>query len=170
MFGFSQSENSEMQSSLLTLCEAAISILKSGNNLEKGLGTIVEMVLSEGWHVEFHEEQSGNTASFSRKNGKRIDVYWADEKGKMKSIRHIIASIMHEYLLGELSDEASKSSDPIKYMHDHFRKFATLDVKVAESIDSDRSASETGFMLSHHRKTNLLFDMDNAKAKKLLAK
>lgn len=165
-----QGGNVEGHPSTLTVPEAAISILQKGKELEKGLGTIVKMLINEGWHVELHEEQGSGTASFSRKNGKLIDVYWHDESGKMKSVRHIIASIVHEYLYGELADEASRSGDPKKYIYDHFREFANLDVEVVGSIDEGRDSSMTGFGLSHHRKMNLQFDMTDAVANRLLSK
>ncbi len=135
-----------------------------------GLDKVVRQIEEEGWGVFFDGEKSDNTSSFSRKDGKKIIVHRYELDGGEKSPRHILASMVHEYLFGELTDEASKSQDPTKYIKDHYLEFAKIDVSVAGAIDSPGSLSETGLIVGSHRNTNLRRELTDHEIKRLLEK
>lgn len=151
-----------------TVPELAVTALRN-KDYEKGLPYVTKAIEAEGWQVRFHDEPNRESASFSRKDGKVIDIN-RNTLTAPRSTKHLIASLVHEYLYGELTDEASNNASPRDYMRAHFREFANLDVEVAGALDEEGNSSMTGVILLSHRRNNYKTELSEAEITRLLEK
>lgn len=116
-----------------TPVERACNILSQGDDIHNDdLYSLCRQLSTEdGWKVDFIDKPNEHTASFSTKEGKIITVYTVKSDQLPRSIKHLIASIMHEYLYGELVSEAKLTPDPKQYILKNYKEFSEYDALVA---------------------------------------